>query len=250
MTVTPEQVIQEANKYLGWNYGYRDRCGGSYHELDCSGLVCIVMNGLGLHIGCVTSFVLANMLWDNRLVIPTPRALDIITLWVSGPNGGRGPSQAANGSDGHTGFGNKTDTREARGHAYGVVIGPMDLSRFDAVGLIPGVDYSPQVTMEPTMIIQTHHYTPTRMVPAHKPDGTWCLATIAPTADGKGLLLKDGASITGAGKSNYGTDIWMSPHVAKHGRIVAVALFVPPDHTIPCVAMRHADGFQAAIRMT
>jgi hypothetical protein len=161
MTVTPDQVVAEAKKYLGWPYGYRDRCGGSYHELDCSGLICKVLNTLGIYVGCITSFQFAQMAWDHGLVVPKQVAMQYPTLLIEGPNGGRGPSQRANGSDGHIVLGNMTYTIEERGHAYGCVEVPLDLNRanssFAIATWIPGVNYtapSTRQTREQDMLIQ------------------------------------------------------------------------------------------------
>lgn len=253
MTVVPQQVIHEARKYLGWPYGFRDRCHGSYHETDCSGLICIVMNALGLYVGCLSSFQFANLAWDHNLVIPLAMAHQYECLLIAGPNGGRGPSQAVNGSDGHIGFGNKTTSIEERGHAYGCVEIPLDTTRFDIACWIPGADYSPQTFTEPNMIIQEYHYGADGRkirIPDRHNDHSWILPTVAVTPDGKAVHLKDGASFTGAGKPNFGEDIFAPPEVAAHGRIVGLAKFVPQDGSAHIIVIRFGDGFQKPYRFT
>lgn len=150
MSVTPDQVIDAANKYLGYEYGFWDRCGGSHHQLDCSGLCCRVMGDLGLWIGCLSSFVIAQLCWENGLYIDGGTARITKAVWAfEGRNNGRGPSFAANGADGHIviGAGDGT-TREARGHAYGVVIGDWDTRPWTGFSKIPGVDYTPPKKIE------------------------------------------------------------------------------------------------------
>ncbi len=160
MSVTPDMYISKLNEHLGYAYGFADRCGGRYRQHDCSGYMVWAMNQLGLYMPCSTSFTMAQQGYANGLQIGYEEARKTKGVWcISGPNGGRGPSRKANGSDGHIacGVGDGT-TREARGRAYGCTIGPFDGRGWDAYFKIPGLDYTPPPPPKPKeyedMIIQ------------------------------------------------------------------------------------------------
>ncbi len=151
MSVTPKMYIAKLNEHLGYEYGFADRCGGRYHQHDCSGYLVWAMNQLGLYMPCSTSFVMAQQGYANGMQIGYEEARRTPAVWcVKGPNGGRGPSRRAMGSDGHIacGVGDGT-TREARGRAYGVVAASFDGRGWDAFFKIPGIDYRPQIIVPP-----------------------------------------------------------------------------------------------------
>lgn len=150
MTVTPDMVIDTLNKHLGYRYGFDNRCTGITGAHDCSGYQVWMMNELGLSLPCTSSFAIASMCYSEGLMIGADEARSTKAVWAfHGRNGGRGPSYARNGSDGHIvcGAGDGT-TREAMGHRYGVVVGPWDNRAWVAYAKIPGVDYSPPVPVE------------------------------------------------------------------------------------------------------
>ncbi len=151
MGVTPDMYVNKLNEHLGYSYGFADRCGGRYGQHDCSGYMVWAMNQLGLYMPCSTSFVMADLGYRNGMQISYEEARKTKAVWcISGPNGGRGPSQRAMGSDGHIacGVGDGT-TREARGRAYGVYIGNFENRGWDAYFKIPGIDYSPPPPPKP-----------------------------------------------------------------------------------------------------
>lgn len=201
MSVTPDEFIAACDRYLGYEYGYWDRCGGSHHELDCSGMQCRVMTDLGLGIGCLSSFVIAQLCYQNGLYIDAITARETKAVWAfEGRNGGRGPSFAANGSDGHiiAGAGDGT-TREARGHAYGVIIGPWDGRAWTGFSKIPGVDYSPPKVEVEDMIVVIDSTRPITKA------GNTPYAEFLPKSDlfpAGGVRLWWGSRITGDQKSD------------------------------------------------
>lgn len=170
--ITPAQFEAQLVLHLGYAYGFWDRCGGTHHEHDCSGYQCWAANELGLAYGCVSSFVIAQWCWDAGLIISEEEALVTPCFAFHGPNGGRGPSHAPNGSDGHIvycnvkGFGG---TLEAMGHAYGVVRGSFYNRNWVAYSRIPGLSYlPPKPKVEP-------QFMPALQLAArlHSPDGGW-----------------------------------------------------------------------------
>ena len=198
--VTPDDFVNTAMQFLHWNYSQQgDRCGGSGHSFDCSGLMCHVMRLLGLVPPdyCVTSFVLANLCWADGLIIPSfaqARATKAVFAFI-GRNGGRLPYP---GDEGHIvcGRGDGT-TIEAMGRAYGVVVGTFDNrgyyrgSQWDACSYIPGVNYGPPppgpfTEQEQDMILQ-----PRAGVPA----GRKCVVGVS--VDGTYIVEFNGANIKG-----------------------------------------------------
>lgn len=159
MTVTPEVFRATAQKYVGWQYGFCDRCGGSCHQFDCSGLQCHVSNETGLTRNlCTTSFVMAQQCWDLGLhMLEADAAAD------HGPDGwwafhgadeGRtDDGSLPNGASGHIvyvarvrnadGTTNALYTIEAMGHAYGVVNGTFWGRGWTGHYKIPGMAYAP-----------------------------------------------------------------------------------------------------------
>lgn len=195
MTVTPDMVIATLDTKIGWQYGFNDRCGGSYHQFDCSGYQCWMMNQLGIGIGCISSFVIAQLCYDHGLMIGEEEARRTKAVWAfHGPHGGRGPSRRSMGADGHIicGAGDGT-TREAMGRRYGVVVGHWDGRGWVSYAKIPGVNYAPPRTKEQDMLIQFHdgHNKTKIAVPAGR------TMVVGLSADGTYIEEWNGASVWG-----------------------------------------------------
>lgn len=232
--VTPDMMIAKLDEHLGYSYGYNDRCGGSYHQHDCSGYMVWACNQLGLYLPCVSSFVLAQLCYDHGLMISAEEARRTKAVWAfHGPNGGRGPSRRAMGADGHIvcGAGNGT-TREARGHAYGVIVGPWDGRGWDAYAKIPGVNYTPPRPKDNDMLIQFHDGRGRPKV-GH-PGGR--KPVVGLSADGTYVEEWNGASIGGdffAAGDPANKRRWYPKDGSGHG-------FLPPGHKYIGLA-RHQD---------
>lgn len=152
-SVTPDEYDETACQFAGWKYNQAcDRCGGSCHSFDCSGLQCHVLALLGIGIGCLTSFVMSSLAYDNGLLIPLTTARSLKAHWaVIGNNLGRSPLW--NG-DGHVVEGRgiivdsafptgRAETMEAMGRAWGCLIANWDGRGWNAAYKIPGVNYAP-----------------------------------------------------------------------------------------------------------
>lgn len=141
--VTPTEFDSVAIQFQGWQYSQVcDRCGGSCHSFDCSGLMCHVLDILGIGIGCCTSFVMANLCYQNGLYIDYATAEHTLAHWAfKGAWGGR---SAGPGGEGHIveGRGNG-QTMEAMGRRWGCLIGNWYGRAWDGFARIPGVNYIP-----------------------------------------------------------------------------------------------------------
>lgn len=273
MSVTPEVFRAFLQPYVGWEYGFWDRCNGSHHEFDCSGIQCHGTNGTGLTRNvCTSSFVMASECWNLGLYMTEAQvtAENGPDGWWAfhGANYGRtDDGSRPNGASGHVVYvirrrdsSGKTlgfYTIEAMGRRYGVVNGQFYGRGWTGHYRIPGMDHTSQPTFftEMSMITQTAHYDAHgKAIPiadkhtSGPKQGQWILATIGPTSDGKALLLKDGASFTGAGKQ--GSDSFFAPpEIAQHGKIVSVARWAPREG-VPGLIVRFNDGHQKPYRFT
>lgn len=134
-------------QFQGWRYSQTcDRCGGTCGSFDCSGLQCHVLDILGLGIGCLTSFVMANLCYDNGLGIDLSIARTLMSHWAyKGRNGGRspGPNDEGHVVDGRGIINGRAETMEAMGRAYGCLIANWDGRDWAGASKIPGIAYVP-----------------------------------------------------------------------------------------------------------
>lgn len=159
VVVTAAILIDYLSQFIGWAYGFLDRCGGSHHEFDCSGLQCKGTNGTGLTNGlCTTSFVLAQRCTaaGGEMTEAEATANDGPEVWWAfhGADHGRvDDGSKPNGASGHVVLvvrirdanGNTVGfyTIEAMGHAYGVVRGTFENRGWTGHYRIPGVVDTP-----------------------------------------------------------------------------------------------------------
>jgi len=147
--VTPQEYDATAIQFVGWRYSQTcDRCGGTCHSFDCSGLQCHCLDILGIGIGCLTSFVMSSLCYDNGLLLPLDVARGTQSHWaVKGSNLGRGaePGTRDGGHivDGRGIVNGRAETMEAMGRAWGCLIADWDNRGWNAAYKIPGVLYVP-----------------------------------------------------------------------------------------------------------
>lgn len=174
MIVTADTWRAFGQQFVDEHYAYCidcDRCGGSCHCLDCSGLQCRISNGLGITRGyCTTSFVIFQQCWDAGLFMDQATAEadsgpDVFYA-AHGANFGRtDDGSQPNGASGHIvtvvrvrnpdGTTNRFYTIEAMGHAYGVVNGTYENRGWTGRYRIPGVvDAPPAPKVKPLMAEQ------------------------------------------------------------------------------------------------
>lgn len=197
-SVTPQEWDDEVVRYQGHPYSQRgDRCGqncvcADCVSFDCSGLQCHVARVKGIGIGCLTSFVMSSLCFDNGLFLPLPEARSVQSHWaVIGADLGRAPLPGDEGHvvDGRGIVNGRAETMEAMGTRWGCLIANWDGRGWNAAYRIPGVDYNPLtiVTKEiQLMFIQTGDGTPVGRK-----------RTIGLSDDGTHLELWNGARIVG-----------------------------------------------------
>lgn len=161
MTVTPEVWRATGQKYvdLGYGYGFCDRCGGTCHEFDCSGLQCHISNETGLTSGlCTTSFVMARLCTDLGLEMGEAFATseegpEVWWAFKGADHGRVDDGSRPNGASGHVvtvvrvrNVDGSTDgyyTIEAMGRAYGCDNGAFWGRGWTGHYKIPGITYAP-----------------------------------------------------------------------------------------------------------
>ena len=152
-SVTPVEFDTVATSYAGWRYSQTcDRCGGTCGSFDCSGLQCHCLDKLGIGIGCLTSFVMSSLCYDEGLFLPLDVARTTLAHWaVKGSDFGRGPEPGTS-DGGHVVEGRglvlvngiwRAETMEAMGRKWGCLIADWDGRGWDAAYKIPGILYVP-----------------------------------------------------------------------------------------------------------
>lgn len=201
-SVTPLDYDTEVCRYQGKRYSQRgDRCGqncvcATCGSFDCSGLQCHVARVLGIGIGCLTSFVMSSLCYDEGLWLPLDVARETMSHWaVKGSDFGRGPepgtSDGGHVVDGRGVINGRAETMEAMGRAWGCLIASWDNRGWDAAYRIPGVLYVPPAPV----------FTSKELVVMFIQTGTGVPAgrkrTIGLSADGTHLELWNGARLVG-----------------------------------------------------
>ncbi len=159
---TGQQIVAAARSYLGYPYcAYGCRCELYCHCHDCSGLVCVCMQRVGLPYICTSSFGFADLLVQQNLVITRD-----VALHTPGSIAIRNPFAASNmnGSNGHIVImkGDGTDgTIEEKGTHWGCVEDHESNRGFSLYGKLPGVNHSVetphQEVIEPMLITDRVH---------------------------------------------------------------------------------------------
>lgn len=284
MTVTAEQWRAYGQQFVDEGYEYCincDRCGGSCHCLDCSGLQCRISNGLGLTRNlCTTSFVIAQMCWDAGLYLTEAQVRsddgpDVFYAFHGADGGRTDDGSRPNGASGHivtvvrvrdaNGHTIGFYTIEAMGHAYGVVNGTFEGRGWTGFSRIPGVVSGPSppppFRQENTMIVQKYHYRhdgTAVAIPVRWPDNTWHVARVFVGADGKHLDLRGGASINGDQERTDTYRVWTpptndpnAPFDPKHDTIVAVALWSTGEPgSVPGIFVQYSNGHGRPVRFS
>jgi hypothetical protein len=218
-----KQIVAAAASYLGYPYcAYGCRCDLSCWCHDCSGLVCVCMQRVGLPYICTSSFGFADILSQHGLVIPREQALHTPgSIAIRNPFG----DSNSNGSNGHIVIlvGDGTDaTIEEKGTRWGCVRDHESGRGFSLYGKLPGVNHSvtpaPETeVIEPVLIIDRTHPPahPSRAKSAsidpsgnirlgngaklkgYTPKTVLCLKIVVPPSGGRPFM---GAERTGDGK--------------------------------------------------
>lgn len=199
---TPADLEGTLIQHLGYQYGFWDRCGGTHHEHDCSGYQCWGMNQIVRPLGCLSSFVIAQLCFDAGLMISYEEA-QTVPCWAfhGADQGRRDDGSRPNGASGHIVYVNTMpgyglSTLEAMGRAYGVRRGAFYGRGWTGFYRILGLNYSTASMRERDMIIQAHHYD------AHGKITGPCKTSVPgedaywiPAADGSCMEGHNGASI-------------------------------------------------------
>lgn len=219
-TITPAQFDAVAVSFAGWSYSQTcDRCGGTCHSFDCSGLQCHCLDILGIGIGCLTSFVMSSLCYDEGLYLPLDVARSTQSHWaVKGSDLGRGPEPGTSDGghivDGRGIVNGRAETMEAMGRRWGCLIASWDGRGWNAAYRIPGILYVPPPPPEPPFKVQPM-FNPAlddvRAVLTHpQGKGTWIAldnAIVIWQAD-------DGSRVNGGMISASDRAAWGNRHVA------------------------------------
>lgn len=196
--VTPDLYDEVVCRFQGWEYSQTcDRCGGTCHSFDCSGLQCHVLDLLGIGIGCQNSWTMFSLCWDHGLILPLAVARSTQSHWAGkGADGGRKPEPGTrNGGhivDGRGVVNGRAETMEAMGTKWGCLIADWDGRGWDVASRIPGVNYAVSSRRRREVITfydKNGHPKPGKPTGRHACGG--------PSADGTFIEEWNGASISG-----------------------------------------------------